>query len=224
MFATIFTVKVFYYALESHISVYSLQITVYSLYHIYMNKDSKPQKFASRAGVKLDHALREFNFSVKDLVCADFGCSTGGFVDVLLQRGASKVYAIDTGYGVLDWNLRNDDRVVVMERTNALHVELPEKMDLITIDVSWTKQHLIVPVACKNLKEGGKIITLVKPHYEAEKVWLEKGRVKDEFLPKVVENVRQQFADLGIKVLQETESPVVGEKGGNIEFLFLLSK
>jgi 23S rRNA (cytidine1920-2'-O)/16S rRNA (cytidine1409-2'-O)-methyltransferase len=189
-----------------------------------MGNDAQPQKFASRAGLKLDHALKEFDLSVDGLVCADFGCSTGGFVDVMLQNGASKVYAIDTGYGVLDWKLRNDERVIVMERTNALHVELDEKMDLITIDASWTKQHLIVPVAFKNLKDDGKVITLVKPHYEAEKAWLEKGKVKEEFLSKILDNVRQQLLSLGFKVLKQTESPIVGEKGGNKEYLWLLSR
>lgn len=189
-----------------------------------MLSNNQEKSFVSRAGHKLDHALDEFKLSVDSLVCADFGCSTGGFVDVMLQRGASKVYAIDTGYGVLDWKLRNDERVVVMERTNALHVELTEKVDLITIDASWTKQHLIVPVAFANLKPEGRVITLVKPHYESEKAWLDQGKVKEEFLPKVLENVRQQLADLGFNIINETKSPIVGEKGGNVEYLFLLSR
>src|SRR5712675_3605403 len=96
--------------------------------------------FVSRAGQKLDHALTHFQLDVTGKTCADLGSNTGGFVDCLLQRGATRVYAIDTGYGALDWKLRKDPRVVVMERTNAMHVELPEKVQLVTIDVAWTKQ------------------------------------------------------------------------------------
>jgi 23S rRNA (cytidine1920-2'-O)/16S rRNA (cytidine1409-2'-O)-methyltransferase len=103
--------------------------------------------FVSRAGQKLDHALAHFALDVSGLTCADLGSNTGGFVDVLLQRGAARVYAIDTGYGVLHWKLRKDPRVVVMERTNAMHVTLPEKMQVVTIDVAWTKQKHILPAA-----------------------------------------------------------------------------
>ena len=189
-----------------------------------MTVSSDDHKFASRAGLKLDHALNEFNLSVEGLVCADFGCSTGGFVDCLLQRGASRVYAVDTAYGVLDWRLRNDERVVVMERTNALHVELSEKVDLITIDASWTKQATVIPNALKNLKEDGHIITLVKPHYEADKSWLHQGTLLPEYLPRVLEGVRNQLSSLDVSVLAETVSPIVGDKGGNTEYLWLLKK
>src|SRR3989344_6185067 len=120
------------------------------------------KKFVSRAGLKLEHALKFFNISVRSKVCADLGCSTGGFVDCLLQRGAKKVYAVDTAYGVLDWKLRNDPRVVVMERTNALHVQLPELVDFISIDVGWTRQQLILPHALKLLKPDGVIVSLIK--------------------------------------------------------------
>src|SRR6476661_4233739 len=101
--------------------------------------------FISRAGTKLDHALATFAVDVNARTCADFGSNVGGFVDCLLQRGAAKVYSIDTGYGALDWKLRNDARVIVMERTNAIHVQLPEPVELITIDVAWTKQKHILP-------------------------------------------------------------------------------
>src|SRR5438552_12787227 len=97
-------------------------------------------EFVSRAGQKLHHALTTFSISPRGMICADFGSNTGGFTDCLLQLGAKKVYAIDTGYGVLDYKLRKDSRVVVMERTNAMHVKLSEPIDLITIDVAWTKQ------------------------------------------------------------------------------------
>lgn len=178
--------------------------------------------YSSRAGEKLEHALNTFNVKVEKLVCADFGSSTGGFVDCLLQSGASKVYAIETGYGVLDWRLRNDERVVVMERTNAMHVELPEKMDLVTIDTSWTKLENIVPNALKNLKEGGKIIALVKPHYEASPRMLRKGKLLDEFIPEVLNNVKDKLKELGASVLRETESPILGGKGKNKEYLFYI--
>src|SRR5207248_8668677 len=102
-------------------------------------------EFASRAGHKLDHALSTFQIDVTNLTCADLGSNVGGFVDCLLQHGAAKVYAIEKGYGVLEWRLRKDPRVVVMERTNAMHVELPEKIDLVTIDVAWTRQRKILP-------------------------------------------------------------------------------
>src|ERR1051325_6264535 len=95
--------------------------------------------FVSRAGIKLEHALNTFGLDVSGLTCADLGSNAGGFVDCLLRRGAAKVYAIDTGYGALDWKLRKDARVVVMERTNAMHATLPEKVAVVTIDVAWTK-------------------------------------------------------------------------------------
>ena len=179
-------------------------------------------KFASRAGEKLEHALKEFKISVKGLVCADFGSSTGGFVDCLLQNGAEKVYAVETGYGVLDWNLRNNKQVVVMERINAMHVDLPEKVDLITIDTSWTRLENIVPSALKNLKPTGQIIALLKPQYEAEPKMLRKGKLSDEFIPEVINGVKDKLNDIGVNVIAETESPIVGEKGGNKEYLLLI--
>src|SRR3954454_17439868 len=102
-------------------------------------------EFVSRAGQKLEHALDTFAIDIAQKTCADLGSNTGGFVDCLLQRRAVKVYAIDTGYGALEWKLRKDPRVVAMERTNAIHVQLPEKVKLVTIDVAWTKQRIILP-------------------------------------------------------------------------------
>jgi len=173
--------------------------------------------FVSRAGEKLQFALKSFGISVKDLICADFGSSTGGFVDCLLQNGAKKVYAVEVGYGTIDWNLRNDPRVVVMERTNAMHVILPEKIGLITIDVGWTKQKDILPNAFKNLKEVGKIISLIKPHYEAGH-----ARLKDEQVEEVLKVVQEQIQEVGGKVEKVVESPIVGAKGKNREFLALI--
>ena len=180
--------------------------------------------YASRAGEKLEYGLKNFNISVADLVCADFGSSAGGFVDCLLQAGAKKVYAVETGYGVLDWKLRNDERVVVMERENAMHVELPEKVDFITIDTSWTKLEKIIPNALKNLKDNGQIVALVKPHYEAEPKMLRKGKLPDEFIPEVLNIVKGKLGELGVEILGETLSPILGGKGKNKEYLFHLQR
>ena len=180
--------------------------------------------YASRAGEKLEHALKEFKADVANLVCADFGSSTGGFVDCLLQAGALKVYAVETGYGVLDWKLRNDPRVVVMEKKNAMHVKLPEKVDFITIDTSWTKLEKIVPNALLNLKPEGHIITLVKPHYETDQPRLVKGKLPEESIPEVLYEVKAKLKSLGLEIISETESPILGEKGKNKEFLFYLKR
>ena len=172
--------------------------------------------YASRAGEKLAFALKSFGVNVNNLVCADFGSSTGGFVDCLIQNGATKVYAIETGYGVLDWKLRNEKRVVVMEKTNAMHIILPEKVDLITIDTSWTKLEKTIPNALKNLKPAGLMIALLKPHYEKG------GYVKDSELEEIVEKTIISISSLDINILSKIESPLVGSKGGNKEFLLLI--
>src|SRR5829696_8490004 len=145
--------------------------------------------FVSRAGRKLDHALTHFDLDVTGKTCADLGSNTGGFVDVLLGRGATKVYAIDTGYGALDWKLRKDPRVVVMERTNAMHVELPEKVDVVTIDVAWTKQRHILPAARRLIADGGFCVSLIKPHYEADATLLKKGILPEDMVQTVVDAV-----------------------------------
>jgi 23S rRNA (cytidine1920-2'-O)/16S rRNA (cytidine1409-2'-O)-methyltransferase len=177
--------------------------------------------FVSRGGLKLEHALRTFNLDVANFVCADLGCSTGGFTDCLLQAGAAKVYAVDTGYGVLDWKLRKDGRVVVMERTNAMHVELPEKVDLVVIDCAWTRQQHILPSAQRLLKPGGRIVTLIKPHYEANPADLRKGILPQALLQSVVADVETRIGTMGFRVLGSVESPIKGSKG-NAEVLALL--
>ena len=124
--------------------------------------------YVSRGGLKLAAAIDHFGLDVTGYVCADLGCSVGGFTDVLLQRGAAKVHAVDTAYGQLAWKLRNDPRVVVMERQNALHAEAQPQCDLVVVDLGWTKQDRAVPAAARWLKpDGGAILTLIKPHYEA---------------------------------------------------------
>jgi 23S rRNA (cytidine1920-2'-O)/16S rRNA (cytidine1409-2'-O)-methyltransferase len=177
--------------------------------------------FVSRAGDKLDHALTTFALDVADLTCADLGSNVGGFVDCLLQRGAAKVYAVETGYGVVDWKLRKDPRVVVMERTNAMHVTLPEPVGLITIDVAWTKQRHILPAARRLISGDGKVVTLVKPHYEAEPALLQKGVLPPERVDEVVASVRQGVAAAGFEWVTDIRSPIKGAKG-NTEVLALL--
>jgi len=192
-----------------------------------------PQKFVSRAGAKLEHALEEFRLEVTGLRCADFGCNVGGFTDCLLQRGAKHVTAIDTGYGALAWKLRQDPRVETRERTNALHAEAPAGgVVLVVLDLAWTPQRLAIPAALKWLAPGGRIITLIKPHYELreeEKAWLDRGFLPHERVPGVVTRVEAEMPGLGAKVLGSTQSPLVGGKTskkagvpGNIEWLTLL--
>ena len=192
-----------------------------------------PQKFVSRAGAKLEHALEEFKLDVTGLRCADFGCNVGGFTDCLLQRGARHVTAIDTGYGALAWKLRQDPRVETRERTNALHAEAPAGgVDLVVLDLAWTPQRLAIPAALKWLAPGGRIITLIKPHYELrdeEKAWLDRGFLPHERVPGVVTRVEAEMPALGAKVMGSTQSPLVGGKTskkagvpGNIEWLTLL--
>jgi 23S rRNA (cytidine1920-2'-O)/16S rRNA (cytidine1409-2'-O)-methyltransferase len=180
--------------------------------------------FVSRGGLKLDHAIAAFGLDVAGLVCADLGCSTGGFVDCLLQRGAAKVYAVDTGYGVLDYKLRKDPRVVVKERTNALHVTLPEQVDLVTIDAGWTRQHHILRAARGLLKPAAhaRVITLIKPHYEVEQSVLKKGILPDELVAPTVQRVLGEIASAGWQVLGTVDSPIKGQKG-NAEALALLA-
>lgn len=180
------------------------------------------KKFVSRAGEKLQFALDEFGISVKGKTCADFGSSTGGFVDCLLTNGAKKVYSVDTAYGELDWNLRNDPRVEVLERTNAIHVKLPKLMDMITIDVGWTKQEKIIPNALHNLKNGGVIISLIKPHYEASKEFIRKGKLMDEKVEEVLDKVKKNIESVGGKVVKITESPISGSRAQNREYLVMI--
>jgi 23S rRNA (cytidine1920-2'-O)/16S rRNA (cytidine1409-2'-O)-methyltransferase len=177
-----------------------------------------PRKFVSRAGFKLDHALEAFQVDVQSKTCADFGSNTGGFVDCLLQHGAVKVFAIDTGYGALEWNLRNDPRVVVMERTNAIHVELPQRVQLLTIDVAWTRQRIILPTALRVLGPSGDVITLIKPHYEADAKLLRKGVLPSERVPEIIESVRKEITESGFDLINLTPSPIKGSKG-NAEVL-----
>ncbi len=178
-------------------------------------------QFVSRGGLKLAHALDHFGLNCPDLVCADLGSHVGGFVECLLQRGAARVYSVDTSYGTFAWKLRQDARVVVLERTNAMHVELPEPVDLVTIDVSWTRQAKILPHARTLLKPTGKIVTLIKPQYEASEEQREGGVVIAEQREAIVSDVRARIREYGLEVAGLVDSPIPGH-GGNHEVLALL--
>jgi 23S rRNA (cytidine1920-2'-O)/16S rRNA (cytidine1409-2'-O)-methyltransferase len=177
--------------------------------------------FVSRAGQKLEHALAHFSIDVAGKACADLGSNTGGFVDCLLRRGAAKVYAIDTGYGALDWKLRKDPRVIVMERTNAMHATLPEPVSIVTIDVAWTKQRHILPAARRMLAAEGFCVSLIKPHYEADPAMLKRGVLPEELVLSVVESVRAGMEAAGFDLIGTVPSPIKGAKG-NAEVLALL--
>ena len=182
-------------------------------------------KFIGRAGQKLQTALEAFGIDVRGKVCADFGCNVGGFTDCLLRRGALRVYAVDTGYGQLAWRLRKDQRVVVMERTNALHCRIPEPVDLVTIDVAWTPQTLIVPAAMRWLKPGsGMIVSLLKPHYELAKLQRRKptGQLSLVKARDVCLTVCVRLNQMDCKVVCGMQSALPG-KGGNAEFFLLLA-
>ena len=192
-------------------------------------------QFVSRAGAKLAHALDEFKINVTGLRCADFGCNVGGFTDCMLQRGAASVIALDTGYGTLAWKLRQDPRVETRERTNALHAAPPAGgVDLVVVDLAWTPQRLAIPVALTWLAPGGRIVSLVKPHYalrDEEKEWLDRGFLPQDRAPGVVARVESEMPALGARVLGSTPSPLVGgktskKKGvpGNMEWLVWLER
>ncbi len=184
-------------------------------------------KYVSRGGLKLEKAMAQFNLSLDGMTCMDIGASTGGFTDCMLQNGAVKVYSVDVGYGQLAWQLRTDPRVVNMERTNIRYIEKEaiDPLDFASIDVSFISLTLVLPVAYDLLKQGGRIVCLIKPQFEAgrEKVG-KKGVVRDkavhkEVIDKVIDFCRNN--DLAVKGL--TFSPIRGPEG-NIEYLLMLEK
>lgn len=184
--------------------------------------------YVSRGGLKLEKAMEEFEFDVKDSVCCDMGASTGGFTDCMLKRGAGKVYAIDVGYGQLDYKLRTDDRVVNMERTNIRYMDtdlILEPVDFISIDVSFISLALILPVAEKILADDGKVLCLVKPQFEAGREQVGKnGIVRDPAVHlEVIKKVCGYARDCGLSPAGLTFSPVKGAKG-NIEYLLYLKR
>ena len=184
--------------------------------------------YVSRGGLKLEKAMREFGLGLDGYICADIGASTGGFTDCMLQNGAVKVYAVDVGYGQLDWKLRSDPRVVCLERTNArylTHEQVPDEPDFASIDVSFISLKLILPAVYGILREGGHVVSLVKPQFEAgrDKVG-KKGVVRDPSVHvEVLENFLLHAEESGFGVLGLTWSPIRGPEG-NIEYLGYLEK
>lgn len=182
--------------------------------------------FVSRGGVKLAGALDAFGYDPSDLVAGDFGASTGGFTDCLLQRGASRVFAIDVGYGQLHNRLRQDGRVVVMERTNARHLkkgDLPVSLDLVVIDASFIGLEKLLPAAHALLKEGGDVIALVKPQFQVGQENVGKGGVvRDPALRQLaVAQILSHATELGFELVDRAESVITGPKGNRETFIWL---
>jgi 23S rRNA (cytidine1920-2'-O)/16S rRNA (cytidine1409-2'-O)-methyltransferase len=177
--------------------------------------------YAGRGGEKLKHVISHLGLDLTGAVAADFGCSVGGFTDCLLQEGAVRVYAVDTGYGMLAWKLRQDPRVVVMERTNAMHVQLPELVDIVTADVAWTAQRRILPNALGQLKPDGVILSLFKPQYEAPPRLVRRGRVRAEAFEPVLERTVSDLSAGGVVVREVVRLPH-DRRGKNPEaFLYI---
>ena len=182
--------------------------------------------YVSRGGLKLEDALNKFNISVDNYVAIDIGASTGGFTDCLLKKGAKKVYAVDVGYGQLDWKLRNDKRVIVLEKINARYLNfalIGELVDIITIDVSFISLKLIIPSAKLLLKENGSIVALIKPQFEAGRKWVSKGGiVKDPLVHKrVITEISNFCIENNLYIKGLSRSPIKGAKG-NIEYFIFL--
>ena len=184
----------------------------------------EPPPFVGRGGIKLDYVLSKFQLDVSSKVVADVGASTGGFTDCLLKRGVSRVYTIDVGYGQLDYHLRQDSRVVVLDRVNARYpIDLPEKVDLATIDVSFISVEKVIPPVDQLLKTGGYLLVLIKPQFEARKREVGRGgvirrpvvhaRVLGRFITWLIEN--------NFRLVNLTASPILGASG-NREFFILM--
>ena len=184
--------------------------------------------FASRGGLKLDKAVKVFDLDLRDKVCMDVGASHGGFTDCMLQNGARKVYSVDVGYGQLVWKLRNDPRVVNMERTNIRYVtpdQIDDTLDFASVDVSFISLALVVPVVRELLKDGGEIMCLIKPQFEAGKGKVgKKGVVREpEIHCEVIEKVISLMYENKFQVLNLDYSPIKGPEG-NIEYLIFIEK
>ena len=184
--------------------------------------------FVSRGGLKLDKAIHTFPIDLKNRVCADIGASTGGFTDVMLKNGARHVYSIDVGYGQLDWSLRNDPRVTVMERTNARFMEpswFEEPISFASIDVSFISLRLILPPLYECLQEGGEVVALIKPQFEAGRAEIGKnGVVRDAAVhERVIREIAAFSESIGFELKGLSFSPITGPKG-NVEFLLYIFK
>jgi 23S rRNA (cytidine1920-2'-O)/16S rRNA (cytidine1409-2'-O)-methyltransferase len=181
--------------------------------------------YVGRGGLKLAHALDTFQIAVSGREALDIGASTGGFTDVLLQRGAARVVALDVGHGQFDWTLRNDPRVVVIERFNARRLtlaDIPGPVDIVAIDVSFISLRQILPVIPPLLRPGADLVVLVKPQFEAGRAEVRKGVIRDEAVHlRVVEEIVAAAAGVGLTRAGSTSSPITGQKG-NVEFLLHL--
>ena len=185
-------------------------------------------RYVSRGGLKLEKSMEVFPLDLNGKVCADIGASTGGFTDCMLQNGASKVYAIDVGYGQLAWKLRSDERVVNMERTNIRYIDfdlISDDISFISIDVSFISLKLVLPVAFEMLSPGGELVALIKPQFEAGREEVgKKGVVRDAAVHKsVIETVTAFTHETGFSLKGLDFSPIKGPEG-NIEYLMYLSK
>jgi 23S rRNA (cytidine1920-2'-O)/16S rRNA (cytidine1409-2'-O)-methyltransferase len=181
--------------------------------------------YVGRGGLKLAHALDTFGIVVAGREALDIGASTGGFTDVLLQRGATRVVALDVGHGQLDWRLRNDPHVVVIERFNARHLtlaDLPGPVDVVVIDVSFISLRQILPAVASVLRHGADVVALVKPQFEAGRDEVRKGIIRDPAVhERVLAEVTAAGAEVGLTRVGATPSPITGQKG-NVEFLLHL--
>ncbi len=190
-------------------------------------RGSKP-KYVSRGGLKLEKAVNAFGLDLHDMVTMDIGASTGGFTDCMLQNGAKKVYSIDVGYGQLDWKLRNDERVVNLERTNVRYItreQVPDDIDFFSVDVCFISLELVLPVVRPLLKDGGTAVCLIKPQFEAGRGKVGKnGVVRDKNVhTEVVEKIYNYCLSNGFDVLGLDHSPIKGPEG-NIEYLIYIRK
>lgn len=184
--------------------------------------------YVSRGGLKLEKALKVFPIDVKDKVCIDCGASTGGFTDVLLKNGAAKVYSVDVGYGQLAWSLRNDERVVNMERTNIRYISselIPEPLDICVMDLSFISVKLVLPAVCALLKDNAQLVCLIKPQFEAGREEVgKKGVVRDKAVHlSVIESVLSFAPTVGMTVMGLDFSPIKGPEG-NREYLCYMKK
>jgi 23S rRNA (cytidine1920-2'-O)/16S rRNA (cytidine1409-2'-O)-methyltransferase len=184
--------------------------------------------YVSRGGLKLEAAIKHFNIDLQDKIAMDVGSSTGGFTDCMLKNGIRRVYCIDVGYGQIAWSLRNDPRIILLERTNIRHLErenIPDEIDFATIDVSFISLTKVVPKVVEFLKSGGEILALVKPQFEVGRGEVGKGGIvkEEEKRLAAVESVKSNLETLGLYFIGDFRSPVTGQKG-NIEYFLYMKR
>lgn len=200
---------------------------MYSSDTVFTLRGEKP-KYVSRGGFKLEKAVEAFDLSLEDKICADFGASTGGFTDCMIQNGAKKVYAIDVGYGQIDWSIRSNPKVITIERTNIRYLDeslIKEKLDFISIDVSFISLTLILPKAFSIISEDGVIVALIKPQFEAGKEQVGKNGIVRSLETRIstLEKIYDFVLDNSFVPIDLTFSPITGAEG-NQEFLIKISK